>query len=733
MKTAAICVAKLYDINPAMVEDQGFLDQLKGLLTNSNPTVVANAVAALVEIDEASPHPVFKITKSNVSKLLAALEECTEWGQVFILNALVKYEPKDSKTAENICTRVTPRLQHANSSVVLSAIRVLMQYMNYISSESFIQQLCSKLGPPLVTLLSKQPEIQYVALRNINLILQKRPSVLQNEIRVFFCKYNDPIYVKMEKLEIMIMLANDKNIDQVLLEFKEYSQEVDVEFVRKAVRAIGRCAIKLKNAAEKCVHVLIDIIKAQVDYVVQESIVVIKDIFRKYPNRFESVISLLCENLDSLDDPEAKASMIWIIGEYAEAIDQAEELLEMFLKNFMDEPQQVQLQLLTAVVKLFLKRPKSTQQLVQDALNMATQESGNPDLRDRGYIYWRLLATDPDSAKKVILAEKPLISDQSEFIDAHLIDDLIGNISTLASVYHKPPETFVPSLKGTQRKPKESKPRKAKNVEQRNNDSLLDLTDMRESLPQQNQDLFDFLSPTSSQTKPVKPVEKFPVLNIEKGKGIEIYAGFNRINGRISLEMTINNGTTVPITHMNIKFNKNYYRIAPEQSVLTFNSLFPGQSTNYSLPCNYSNEPSPIAPQIDVAIKVNDGEVFIFTVPFPLYVVFTEDAPTDKNQYLAAWKKLEVEKYYDINNLYTSDLKAIQEKLNAHNIKFIANRSGGDQYRDVYYMSAKVLDGTVFLLELAFRDNSCQLCTKTAVEGYIPFVQKSIERLLITQ
>lgn len=39
---------------------------------------------------------------------------------------------------------------------------------------------------------------------------------------MFFCKYNDPIYVKLEKLEIMIMLASDRNIDQVLLEFKEY-------------------------------------------------------------------------------------------------------------------------------------------------------------------------------------------------------------------------------------------------------------------------------------------------------------------------------------------------------------------------------------------------------------------------------------------------------------------------------------------------------------------------------
>lgn len=39
--------------------------------------------------------------------------------------------------------------------------------------------------------------------------------------------------VVQEKLEIMIQLANDRNIDQVLLEFKEYATEVDVDFVRK--------------------------------------------------------------------------------------------------------------------------------------------------------------------------------------------------------------------------------------------------------------------------------------------------------------------------------------------------------------------------------------------------------------------------------------------------------------------------------------------------------------------
>lgn len=198
----------------------------------------------------------------------------------------------------------------------------------------------------------------------------------------------------------------------MIFDFRAAS-EVDVEFVRRAVRAIGRCAIKIEKAAERCIQVLLELIQTKVNYVVQEAIIVIKvyfmslflthlqDIFRKYPNKYESIIATLCENLDTLDEPEAKASMIWIIGEYAERIDNADELLDSFLESFSDENTQVQLALLTAIVKLFLKRPNDTQEMVQKVLNLSTQETDNPDLRDRGYVYWRLLSTDPDAAKVI--------------------------------------------------------------------------------------------------------------------------------------------------------------------------------------------------------------------------------------------------------------------------------------------------------------------------------------------
>lgn len=58
-------------------------------------------------------------------------------------------------------------------------------------------------------------------------------------------------------------------------------RQVDVDFVRRSVRAIGRTAIKLERAAERCINVLLELIQTKVNYVVQEAIIVIKDIFRR--------------------------------------------------------------------------------------------------------------------------------------------------------------------------------------------------------------------------------------------------------------------------------------------------------------------------------------------------------------------------------------------------------------------------------------------------------------------
>lgn len=674
-KTAAVCVAKLYDISPELVEDRGFLDTLRDLISDANPTVVANAVAALNEIAENSGKDVMMITAAILQKLLAALNECTEWGQVFILDSLAKYIPQDGREAEGIIERVSPRLQHANSAVVMSAVKVILKYMDSVSNQETLRSLTRKLAPPLVTLLNSEPELQYVALRNINLIVQKNPRILEHEIKVFFCKYNDPIYVKMEKLEIIIRLASDRNIDQVLLEFKEYATEVDVEFVRRSVRAIGRCAIKLERAAERCINVLLDLIQTKVSYVVQEAVVVIKDIFRKYPNRYESIIATLCDNLEDLDEPEAKASMVWIIGEYAERIDNADELLESFLETFHDETSQVQLQLLTATVKLFLKQPDNTQDMVQRVLTMATEDSDNPDLRDRGYVYWRLLSSDPEAARAVVLAEKPEIADDTYSLEPSLLEDLMSQLATLSSVYHKPPEAFVmkslvqslgegeddedlmeeePVDPNAPVEHQDYAPAAAARPPVKSGGDLLDLDDdvpppapqrapaAAPAIPSNDFDLLGGLGAPVAPASSSKP----SIVTAEVGGGVFINGLMTKVNGQLALDLVVGNNSPTPVQALAVQFNKNTFGIAPSNPTLSLpTAVANGSSTSvvFNLACTPQMlNPADPALKIQAAIKNPvTGAVFYFTIPVNMEYLMGQAPPMDVQALVAAWKSID--------------------------------------------------------------------------------------------
>ena len=745
-KTAAICVAKLYDISPELVEDRGFVDTLRELISDANPAVVANAVASLNEIADTSGKDVMLVNSMVLQKLLAALNECTEWGQVFILDSLSSYVPTDAREAEGIIERVTPRLQHANSAVVMSATKVVLKYMDEVSSDpnhETIKSLCKKLAPPLVTLMNSEPETQYVALRNINLVVQKRPEILANEIKVFFCKYNDPIYVKMEKLEIIIRLAKEKNIDQVLLELKEYATEVDVEFVRKALRAIGRCAIKLERAAERCISVLLDLIQTKVNYVVQEGIIVIKDIFRKYPNRYEGIIATLCENLEDLDEPEAKASMVWIIGEYADRIDNAGELLESFLETFKDETAQVQLQLLTATVKIFIKQPDTTQAMAESVLNMATEDSDNPDLRDRGYVYWRLLSTDPEAARAVVLSEKPEIRDDTFSLDSTLLEELISQIATLSSIYHKPADAFI--MKSIQQQGEEEDYDDDEHEVLGSGDEGMKAA--AGSSSSGGVDLLDILgddlgvSTQNNVNAPVAQVVKVPCLTAEQGKGISISAGMTRVDGdQVAVHLDIGNTSPTATQSLAIQLNKNCFGLVPVNPGISLPSpIANGQAA--SVVVTLKSDPAAVnaqalSPTIQAAIKnMATQEVSFLHLPVQMEALFTPEAASDPNTYVNNWKAMEADEASTVlQSLPTSDVNQVKNKLAQFNVQFVAERPIPGQDGLVSVFSEVKLPGSAvpYLIEAKLKvgDPRCKVTVRSQNKAISGAVMNAIGRII---
>ena len=80
---------------------------------------------------------------------------------------------------------------------------------------------------------------------------------------------------------------------------------------------------------------------------------------------------------------------------------------------------------------------------MQRVLTASTAETDNPDIRDRAYVYWRLLSSDPAVTRQVVLADRPPITSTIQSLPQPLLEELITEISTLASVYQKPASTFI--------------------------------------------------------------------------------------------------------------------------------------------------------------------------------------------------------------------------------------------------------------------------------------------------
>ena len=765
----------------------------------------------LSRLQETSEAKVFKVTASTLHKLLAALNECTEWGQillpallcvhsltttaaclqVFVLDSLVDYEPADTREAESIIERVVPRLQHVNAAVVLSAVKIVLKFMGHVSSSEAIRTYHKKLSPPLVSLLSSEPEIQYVALRNINLVVQRAPKILANDIRVFFCKYNDPVYVKIEKLEILVKLASERNLDQVLQELKEYATEIDVEFVRRAVHAIGNCAIKLDRGADRCVDCLMELIRTKVPHIVQESIVVMKHIFRKYPERHEGILATLAEcSSEGIEEPHAVAALMWIVGEYCDKVPDVERLLtEMVGEDdeddedcesqnaFMESPVEVQLQILTSCVKLFLKKTdEGSERLVQSVLVKATEDCVNPDIRDRGYMYWRLLSTDPDVARSVVLGERPPLEDDSVTYNPELLEVLMRNMSTLSSVLHKPPQAFCTQMRrmdvqrvdipveplpdfGADGEDAEEDEAEEEEAEEEVDDFGGDLmSDAPAPAPAAADDglgdLMDLLgggAPTPSAPAPAAQMggggggaaKKVWLEPSAQTGGVRFSGSFRRQGGSMFVDVLAENTGQGVASGFAIQFNKNSFQLAPVANIddvppsnlpLTIQPLQPGQSGECSLLLNNKGTMQLMKPlmAIQMAIKSNAGLGYCQT-ELPMHVVQVEGESMSRDAFLQMWRSLDesCESKTQVTGISVKSPDDLKERFARHNLTEVA-RTKGQQGQSLQYFVAKLVNNILLLAEISVWAGGRAECCLKAKNGALsePF-HASIKEILM--
>lgn len=735
-KTAVLCVAKLYDSNPELIIDLNLVKFINNTLTDGNAMVVANAVVCLQSIQERGGSPLrldFKI----VDRLLFALSDATEWGQTIMLDVIATYAPENPQQAEKILERVSVYTSHRNAGVVLGSIRVMIRILDYLQDDDLIRNYCRRISPSLITLISCDNEIKFVALKNISLIAEKRPVVVEEELNHFFCGFSDPYYVKCEKLEIIVKLANERNIDQILHELKDYVSEVDIDFVRKCIKAIGRLAIKIESGADKCVQALWDCLKQKSNLILQESIIVIKDIFRRYPNKYEGILAELFSEIKTIDEPESRAALVWILGEYIEDMENGAEILNtFFLDNFREETPQVQLQLITACVRLCLFDPDQGKDLLMKVFQML-EDMENIDIRDRGYFYWRLLSNNPEVAKEILLRPKPVISEQGLYIEPNLLDKLIENLNSLSCIYLKPPQSFVRLSKEFIVPHVEEEPvqeddeyNKDANAMDSDGNNLGNYGDMQNQNADYMEDLLNF-NPTQKKSVQVNTNIVIPpqdvllpnVPGIDKGiAGLAIKSTFQLENqDQMYLYLMLMNNTGSVLSSFAMKFNNNSYCLAPADEDIEIPPIAQGAVGQMKIPISLSGNPSNSEPECPFKVQValsTSADIFVFWIPFSFSLLLRFPPEYNESRFqelLARPNNIQTQNGIPFGrvNECIQNPSIIIDKLMNNNFLFVTQQSMNGQVLMSFVTTT--VDHFDIPLQILLRQNEQQLLVKYLV------------------
>ncbi len=108
-----------------------------------------------------------------------------------------------------------------------------------------------------------------------------------------------------------------------------------------------------------------------------------------------------------------------------------------WIANFESEERIVQLEILSSAVKVFIKYPDEFETLISELLTVATENVSNPDVRDRAFIYWRMLSTDPGKTKNVVFGYRPQAKDSDKLVDKTFLNDMMKSLGYASSLFEK--------------------------------------------------------------------------------------------------------------------------------------------------------------------------------------------------------------------------------------------------------------------------------------------------------
>lgn len=440
-KAAALACVKCVTLDPntrPQVEEY-----LAKLLADQQYYVAGAAVQAFIEICPERLdmiHPVYR-------KLCKMVVDMDEWGQLAILRLMPTYarksfprrtkrvkraatreqrtqdfyedlEPKEEQEAdfeelevldpdlELLLRSVQPLLQSRNSAVIVSVTRLYL----YLSPTEHLPHAVG----PLIALLRSPKDIQQVALYNIVQVCLVKPTHFLPYLRHFLIRTSEAPQSWRLKLEVLTLLFPhcEKSMQElVLVELEHFSQGHNADLVRESVRAIGRCSqASDAKTSRRCLSLLLEQIHSADSVLVGEAMEVVRHMIQRAPDEHRKTVVRLAKNLDSLHSPAARASIIWLVGEFSGAEPEtnvAADVLRILVRGYAGETDEVRAQIVLLAAKVYLHHlnAKNVKTKALDALKSPVQEQSesqvlSPPHEEGGFAEFEESQTSTQSPEK---------------------------------------------------------------------------------------------------------------------------------------------------------------------------------------------------------------------------------------------------------------------------------------------------------------------------------------------
>nr|KAF6304600.1 adaptor related protein complex 4 subunit beta 1 [Pipistrellus kuhlii] len=419
-RVAVLGCAKMHNLHEDSEVDGALVNELYSLLRDQDPIVVVNCLRALEEILRQEGGVV--INKPIAHHLLNRMSKLDQWGQAEVLNFLLRYQPRSEEELFDILNLLDSFLKSSSPSVVMGAAKlflILAEKFPHVQTDVLMQVK----GPLLAACSSESRELCFAALCHVRQILHSLPGHFSSHYKKFFCSYSEPHYIKLQKVEVLCELVNDENVQQVLEELRGYCTDVSADFAQAAIFAI---------------------------VVVQT----FRDLVWLCPQCTEAVCQALPGCEENIQDSEGKQALIWLLGVHGERIPSAPYVLEDFVENVKAEAfPAVKMELLTALLRLFLSRPAECQDTLGRLLHYCVEEEKDMAVRDRGLFYYRLLLAGVDGVKRILCSPKSdpslgLLEDQAE----RPVNSWASDFNTLVPVYGKARWATISKCQGPERR-----------------------------------------------------------------------------------------------------------------------------------------------------------------------------------------------------------------------------------------------------------------------------------------